>query len=341
MLKPFVHEREYYIELTKTQVSALVGVNKALVGPKNLRNQFETIHLQRLGIENAAKISEQDLKRSITAQYITTYGDWQQLSFLTETIAMLQREQLLLKTLTERNVYRQTDYLTFLVTLQQQELAVKQANIQFQSNYATLNYLCGITDTGTVALQEPPVTLATLPSEEHSVFFQQYMLDSLKLVNQRATLDFSYKPRLNVIADAGYNSSLADLPYKNFGTSIGLGLVVPIYDGKQRKLLRNKIAIAEDTRAHYRSFFLKQFNQQIAQLIQQLKATQELISDINTQIRYSDGLIQANRKLLVTGDARIADWVIAINNYLSARNLLTQNTVARWQIINQINYWNR
>jgi hypothetical protein len=45
--------------------------------------------------------------------------------------------------------------------------------------------------------------------------------------------------------------------------------------------------------------------------------------------------------LLETGDARIADLVIALNNYLTAKNLLTQNTVSRLQIINQINYWNR
>jgi hypothetical protein len=42
-----------------------------------------------------------------------------------------------------------------------------------------------------------------------------------------------------------------------------------------------------------------------------------------------------------TGDAKITDFVIAINNYLSAKNLLTQNNINRMQIMNQLNYWNR
>ena len=82
-------------------------------------------------------------------------------------------------------------------------------------------------------------------------------------------------------------------------------------------------------------------SQQIAQLSQQLKATEELIGQINDQVRYSEALIDVNGKLLGTGDAKIADYILALNNYLNAKNLLTQNNITRLQIINQINYWNR
>ena len=88
-------------------------------------------------------------------------------------------------------------------------------------------------------------------------------------------------------------------------------------------------------------FFAQQYNQQIAQLKQQLRTTEELISDINAQIKYSKTLIDVDGKLMETGDAKIADFVIAINNYLNAKNLLNQNNVSRLQLINQLNYWNR
>ena len=55
----------------------------------------------------------------------------------------------------------------------------------------------------------------------------------------------------------------------------------------------------------------------------------------------TQALIDANRKLLATGDVRIADYIIAIGNFLATQNVITQNTVGRLQIINQINYWNR
>jgi DNA polymerase III psi subunit len=102
-----------------------------------------------------------------------------------------------------------------------------------------------------------------------------------------------------------------------------------------------KLDISERSRSYYKSFYTIQYHQQVYQLQQQLEQTESLIGDINEQIRYSEGLINVNTKLLETGDAKISDLIIALNNYLTAKNLLTQNKVSRLQIINQINYWNR
>jgi len=323
------------------QLSAVVGVNQALVSKKYMDAQFETLRLQNLGIENSAKISEQDLVRTIIAQYITAFGDMQQLRFAREINMLLKKEENLLKALTESNVYRQTDYLTFLVTRQQQELSVRQLGIQLQNDYATLNYLSGIVDTAEAALAEPALTLHQLPEIGQSSFFRKFILDSLQLGNSRSLVDFSYKPKVNLYADAGYNSTLTYLPYKNFGTSFGVNVTVPIYDGHQKKIQYSKISIAEKTRLGYKDFYTAQYSQQVAQLLQQLRATSGLIDEINHQIKYAEGLINVNIKLLETGDAKIADLVIAINNYMTAQNLLTQNNTSRLQIINQINYWNR
>ena len=136
-------------------------------------------------------------------------------------------------------------------------------------------------------------------------------------------------------------SSFTYQGYKNFGTSVGLDLVVPIYDGKQKKMQYRKLDASERSRSNYQSFYTSQYYQQIYQLQQQLQQTESLIGDINRQIVYAEGLIQANRRLLQTGDAKIVELIIALNNYLTAKNLLTQNKVSRLQIINQINYWNR
>ena len=321
--------------------STLVSVNKTLVSRKHLDAQFGTIRLQNQGLENTAKITGQDLKKNVTAQYITSYGDMQQLDFHRDIYALLKKEEALLKELTEKNVYRQTDYLAFLVTLQQEGLLLKQLQIQFRNDYGTLNYLCGIIDTVAVQLPEPGIQLQSQPNIDNSAFFRQYQIDSLKLLNTRSLVDFSYRPKTSIYADAGFSSTLAYTPYKNFGTSFGFTVTLPIYDGHQRKVQYSKLDIAERTRIGYKDFFTRQYEQQIAQLSQQLKATEGLIAEINDQVRYSQALIDANGKLLGTGDARIADYILALSNYLNAKNLLTQNNITRLQIINQINYWNR
>lgn len=322
-------------------LNAVIGVNKAFASKKNLEAQFRSIQVLRQGIENTSLVSQQDLKKTVTDQYITAYGTLQQLNFTKQINELLAKEEIILKKLTEKNVYRQTDYLTFLVTFQQQQLTAKQQQIQLQNDYATLNYLAGIFDTTVVNLEDPGLTITELPYPENSIFFRQFTLDSLNVINEKLLLDISYKPKVSVFADGGYNSTLAYSPYKNFGTSFGLNFNVPIFDGRKRKLQYGKFNLSQATTKAYRDFARSQYSQQVAQLRQQFAATEELIGQINGQIKYSESLINVNARLLETGDAKIADLVIALNNYLTAKNLLTQNTISRLQIINQINYWNR
>lgn len=323
-------------------LNALINVNQTFVGKNNLKTQYNALQLGSDSLKNVQKITEQDLKRNIIAQYIIVWGDLQQLAFNKEVSGILQNQEAVLKKLTQSNIYRQTDYLTFLVTLQQQALQLKQISIQLSTDFSTLNYLCGINDTASMPmLANPEVNIEHLPDATSSIFFLRYKTDSFKLENDMSLVNYGYKPKLTGFANSGYSSSFIYQAYKNFGFSLGLNLTVPIYDGHQKKMLLDKIHIAEHTRSAYQDFFSRQYNQQIGQLTRQLAATESLISDINEQIKYAEGLIKVNGKLIETGDAKISDYVIAINNYLTAKNLLTQNNISRMQIINQLNYWNR
>jgi outer membrane protein TolC len=98
--------------------SQLITVSKDFTRKDYLNNQYEAIRLLNESLSVTGKISQQDLIKSVTAQYITAYGDWQQVSFNTEMLSLFKKEELILKNLTEKGVYRQTDYLSFLVTVQ-------------------------------------------------------------------------------------------------------------------------------------------------------------------------------------------------------------------------------
>ncbi|HVY73636.1 MAG TPA: TolC family protein [Puia sp.] len=321
------------------QLSAVVQASKNFVSKNNLATQLNGIHLQNQLVDNTSAITEKDLRKTVTAQYIVVYGDMTALNFNKETLGLLAKEDTLLRNLTQSNIYKQADYLTFYVSFQQQQLAVRQSEIQYKNDYAMLNYLCGIVDTAVEQLPDPKLNLSGSANAYSAVFYQQYAIDSLKFINDRSVIGYSYKPKLNAFVDAGYNSTLSYAPYKNFGTSFGLTLNVPIYDGKQKQLRYRKVDIAERTRSAYRDFYLHQYDQQVAQLMQQLQMTESLINEINGQIKYADALVTVNLKLLETGNIRITDFVLAINTYLNARHLLNQNYIGRLQIINQINYW--
>ncbi len=321
--------------------SQLITVSKNIVRKELVQNQLDAIQLLNESLTVTGKITAQDLTKSITAQYITAYGNWQQVTFNTALLNLLKKEEAILKRLTEKGVYRQTDYLSFLITIQQQEILISQASIQFRNDVLTLNYLSGLTDTAATVLEKPVIDLAIVPEAESTVFYQQYRLDSLRLRNNDALIDYNYKPKISAYADGGYLTSFPSDFYKNFGVSVGLNIIVPIYDGRQKKMQHDKIGIAERTRQNYRDFFKKQFDQQVAQLSQQLAATQQLIDQMNGQVKYTEALIEANRKLLETGDVRMADYLLAIGNYLTTKNMIRQNNITKLQLINQINYWNK
>ncbi len=320
-------------------LTALVSANQTIIGRGNIAAQAQTLHLLSLTAQNTTKTSAQDLRRSVVTQYLTAWSDRQQLDFNREVLELLRREETIMKRLTETSVYRQIDYLTFRTTLQQQELLVLQLDNQWRNDLSSLNYLSGITDTTAFDLPEPNLTALDLPMPEGSAFAQQYQLDSLRIRNSEALIDLAYRPKASIMADAGFNSAFTSRGYRNFGMSVGANLTVPIYDGQQRRMQHDKNVIAEQTRQGYARFFNQQYRQQIAQLRQQLLQTEQLIAQTAEQIKFSRALLDANGKLLSTGDVRIADYLLALNNYRSARNLVTQQRSARLLVINQLNYW--
>jgi outer membrane protein TolC len=323
------------------QISALVSANKSLLNKKSITSQLESLKIQGQSATNSSKISEQDIKKAIADQYITVYGEQLQLDFNNRVNIMLLKEDSILKKLTQDNVYKQSDYLAFVVTRQQQLLSTSQLQVQYNFDYSALNYLAGIVDTTITSLADPQLLSATVGDFTASLFYRQFELDSLKLANDRSLVDINYRPKINLFADAGYNSSLAYKPYKNFGTSIGVNVSIPIYDGKQKKMQYSKIDIMERNRLFKKDFFARQRRQQILQLVQQLNSTEQQIDQINKQIKYTETLITVNEKLLATGDIRLTDFILSLNNYFTAKNLVTQNYVTRLRIINQLNYWSK
>jgi outer membrane protein TolC len=322
-------------------IYAGVSVSKELTGSKNRQNQFNAIGLQFQSIENTGKITEQELKKSITGQYIVAYGSLQQYLFNADIQVLLKSQETILKTLTENGVYKQTEYLSFLVNIQQQQLRMTTIKNQYRSDLSMLNYLCGIEDTSFIYLADPDLVPDQLPDFRGSIFYKQFTIDSLKLQNAGKQIDYQYKPKVSLFADGGYYSSLAFDPYKNFGLNAGFTVSLPIYDGGLKKIQHDKISVDEDIRRGYRDFYLSQSSQQINRFLQQLNENQRLSEDIIKQVNYAQTLIDTYHKILEAGDIQMSDYIIAISNYLTARNMLVENKVEKYHIINELNYWNR
>jgi hypothetical protein len=339
---PVIHGFGYDGAVTNgANISTLVQANRNFFSANNIGNQLAAIRLQGRALSDTIQISQQDIKRAVTEQYIIAYGDQVTMDFNQEIFNLLQKEEQALKKLTQASVYKQADYLAFYTTLQQQQFVYLQSQIQYNTDYLTLNYLAGVVDTTVQRISNPDLNDSMQFDFYHSVFYKRFTTDSLRLATEKAIINYEYKPRIGAYTDAGYISSLLESPYRNFGVSFGVSLAIPIYNGHQKQYRLRQVDLRENTRLTNKLFFVNQYKQQIAQLNQQLHASDLLVKTINEQIKYVQTLITANAKLLQTGDIRVSDYVLAITNYINARNILNQNYINRLRIVNQINYWNR
>jgi len=324
----------------KGRNSALLTLRQTIVGQGNLKTRLNTFTLENQSVENSKKISEQDLKLAVTTQYINAYGIWEEIMFYEELENLLQKEETILKKLTENAVYKITDYLNFQVALQQQKLLISQQQAAYKNNLALLNYLCGMTDTSFVRLEKPAIKLQPILTFENTLQYRNFQIDSLKNQNAGALINYAYRPKLELFADAGFNSTLAHYTYKHFGASIGFSLVIPILDGGQRHQQHSKLKITEQTRKNYQDFTRRQYRQQLDQLYQQLDENERIIQQAQSVVASTGTLMDAYGKQLQTGDAAITDYILSIHHLMNARHVITQHTHQKLQIINQINYWN-
>ena len=339
---PVFKDVGYDQAVTNGQVlSGLVGVNKKIVQKGSRNTQAESYKLIKDALVLNKKVALKDLNKAITSQYITAAGSLEQIEYNSKIANLLKEEATVLRKLTQSSVYKQTDYLLFSSSVKQQEYTVLQYQQQYQNDLTLLNYLSGEVDTTNVILKKPTIALETIQKSEKSIFMKRFEIDSLKFQNQKKLIDISYKPQLSLLADAGYLSSFAITPYKNFGFSVGLGLAIPIYDGGQRKLLHQKNDVNSKTSLAYKSSFKRQYEQQLQMLHQKLSQSIDLEKQLQSQLVVTDALVDAYKKLLLTGDVQITNYVIAIGNLITINNTISQNNISKLQTVNEINYWSK
>ncbi|WP_412850883.1 TolC family protein [Chryseobacterium sp. PMSZPI] len=316
-----------------------VRVAKEFISRNNLDTRLKAYNASIAQILAQKNLNTQTLNKQITDQYIATYTSQQRYELSKEIINLLNQEDLVLKKLTQSSVFKQTDYLTFKVTLQQNELTLEQQQADWQSNYALLNYLCGIVDTQFPRLDAPNIRTELAPVDfKESVYTQAFKADSLKITNDSEIIKYNYKPKITAFSDGGYQTSFAQTPYKNFGLGLGLGVSIPIYDGHQKKMMLQQNQLALQTRQKYMEQTQRQYQQQIFQIRNQMEQYYKMLKTANQQINYAKTLVEANAKQLPTGDVRMVDFILSINNLLNLKGNIIQYNATLSNLQNQMQY---
>ena len=317
----------------------IIGVSQNFLNRRELRNIYEGINVQKRSLSNTSKISNSELVKTITNQYLSSFADFSDLSFNKASLKLIKDQMEITRKLVESGIYKQTDFISLLIEAQSQEITISQLNNQYQKDIRLLNQVCGINDMNLVDLSLPEIQQKKMVDPFLSPLFFQYKIDSLKITNQKAAIDVRYRPKLNWFADAGVMSARPSTLNQHLGYSVGLNFSIPLYDGKQRKLEYQKILFSENTRTYYESFFKRQYNQQIMQLNNDLTATRETLEQMKKQANTAEQLMGMVKALLNTGNISITDVINAVKNYNNIIRNLNQLQIKVLQIINELNYW--
>ena len=340
MYAPTVNGWGYSDVITNGQnLAGTVNVNQQLFNRKNLAANDEKYGLEAGSLSNARDLGVNELKRAITAQYLTACAALEEKKFQQDLLAALTREAVILKSWTENGIYRQTDYLAFRVEIMSLEQHIRDLDLHYRKEFWNLNQICGIGDTSVCDLAMPSLgeTGPVVPGQ--SVFLRRFEIDSLKSLNEKLLIDRGYKPSFSWFADGGLVNNEPQYIYRNFGISLGMSMTLPMYDGGRRKLGYEKIRTQEETRAQYEEVFRLTNRTRLDALRSELKSTMLLAEENGKQLSLAEELIAADRALLNTGSLPVTDYILALKNLVETRHSGLLYQIRIQFIRNEINYW--
>lgn len=324
-----------------SNITSVVYVSQHIFNQRTIDAQYSKFGIQNQNLRISSKIMKNDLIKAITLQYLSAFSVSNDIKFHTELLASSKNEEIILKQLVDKGMYKLVDYNSFMIEYKAQELLLKDLLMEYKKEISSLNVICGLPDEVYENLELPDIKLNSPVKPDNSPYFERFVVDSLNIQNEKILIDRNYKPSVSWFSDAGLLNNLPREINKNFGFSVGLNLTVPIYDGQQRKLNYEKLKIAENTRLNYAGYFKQQFSQQLRQLLSELKQTQELISQVEQQLGFAESVIMQDKHLLNSGNISITDYIAALKNYISVRKNLNLYQVKILQIMTEINYWNQ
>lgn len=339
LYSPYYHNFGYDEVITDGgNYTSVVSVSQNILNGKELANKYRGIEIQKQLLTNTTKLSRLELNKVITDQYLTAYSVYSNLLFNKSFLDLILNENDIVKEFVKKGVYKQTDYLTLLVESQSQEITIRQLESQFRKELSALNQLCGLIDSSRYELIKPDLLIRGSNDISKSPAFLKFKNDSLRIETEKTSIDLRYRPKINWFADAGFLTSNPWNFYRHFGYSAGISMNIPIYDGKQKGIEKGKLEFEQDTRLNYQTNFVKQYSMQILQLTHELKLLNQISDQTQTQFNTSGQLINALKNQLESGYIQMTEYINAIKNHRTISSNLTQITIQKLQLINEINF---
>ncbi len=316
----------------------VASVSQNIFNRKIIENKYQEVSNQKQSIGISRKLTTAELKKTITELYLESYSAFSELLFSRSFLALLKNEDKIVIHFVADGIYSQTDYISLLVETEGQEVIVTQLKNQYVSDIMLLNEACGIIDTSFIELSKPILEPALGKASSKYLFQRPFEIDSLQIINKKNTLGLRYRPTISWYADAGLLTSDPSNFYNHFGTSAGISLSIPIYDGRQRAIEEQKLSVRENTRYFYDQSTRKMYDQAYLRLKGELDGMKEVKNNLEKQFGLADQLVRSLKPQLEAGIVKMTDYLTAIKTFRSVRHSLNMTEIQILSLINEMNY---
>jgi len=318
--------------------SSQINITKNLFNQSVLNNLLFQNKISNSALSLSSEEFSHNLIKNISDAYIIAYQLQLQENFNRELLGDLDTRLKVVELLVKKGILMESDYLLLQLDIEGKKLELQQLKSDFNTAINQLYTLSGIAAEDIDQLIFP--NLEQIKSPLKKFYEQRFQNDSLQLAADRAVFENHYKPQVSVYANTGLNAVEFNNIEHKIGTSAGLRLTIPIYDGNQRKLNAMQSRLRQDNLNFYKQNSEVQFSNNLKNIEQQLEALENNKTLLEVQLNKQLNILEIYKGKLVQGQISIVDYLNVIQNYKQNVYAKLQMQTNKWLLKSQYNYIN-
>ena len=318
--------------------SAQLNVTKNLFNQKMVDNLLFQNKFQNNTLSLSAEDIEHNLVKNITDTYIMAYQFQLQKNFTIEILKDLDNRLKVVELLVKRAVLMESDYLLLQLDIDSKKLELQQISTNLKTAINQLYSLSGLPLADTDSLSVPMLLTAAEPVS--NFYKRKFQNDSLQVQADQNVFENQYKPQLSLYGNTGLNAVELTNIDRRVGLSAGLRLIVPIYDGKQRKYNAQQSEIKKENLEFYKENAEIQLENNLKSIEAQLSALEENMQSIEEQLQKQQNVLEIYKGKLVQGQVSIVDYLNVIQTYKLNVQTKLQMQTNRLLLQSQYNFIN-
>ncbi len=322
------------------EYAALISVSQQISPHREIMLKRMLSTDERSALSADSKVKENEIRREVTDNYLKVCLLQQQLKYYYQSDSFLIRQDTIVKALTEKGLYKISDYIELMVEEKSERTQIGQMVLDLSQAYSELDVICGIKDSVQYKLSIPDIAPIRQTDVTQLAEYQQFHADSISLAEQAKLVDAGYHPKLSWYADAGILASQPNLIYRSIGNSAGLNLSIPIYDGNKKKLKLQNLHLSDETRSDYQSYFITNYTTRNSFIAKQIEDVRQLLIQLREEEQQIRHWIEIDQSELAAGNIPVTDFLMSLKKNLEVKNAINETLIKQQSLQNEFNYWN-